>query len=74
MAFSTVTWASGEESSEAVGQWYPGHPDEMMGQCTSAITGDDSGNGQYPWKLTWCETPLPFVCQRKACLKGECTA
>ena len=65
---SGATWASGEESSVAVGHWYPGHPDPQVGLCTSIVADDTM---QYPWKLTWCEMSLPFVCQRQACLQGE---
>jgi len=73
-------WSSGEETSVAVaGSWSPGQPDASVGHCASASVekmedaGASSGvSSQFPWALTWCQTPLPFVCQRKACLQGKC--
>ena len=65
---SVATWANGEESSVVVGHWYPSHPDPEVGMCTSIVADHTM---QYPWKLTWCQTALPFVCQRQACLQGE---
>ena len=59
-------------ASPVMGYWYVNQPDMDVGGCVSVV---QDGSYYYGggWTMTNCHTPLPFVCEAQAGLKGNHT-
>jgi len=60
-------WSDGTETDTIIGHWMTDQPDDSSGKCVMVNNATDQ---LYLWSMHWCGDKLPFVCQRKACLKG----
>lgn len=66
LSTNTLESAGGSFISLYMGFWATDQPRPQDGSCVQAVV--DSSE-QY-WKLTTCETLLPFMCQMEACPRG----
>ena len=52
----------------SMGTWDYDQPDILVGKCVAAAI---NAERQYPWSFKFCNDPLPFLCQMRACLDSE---